>query len=231
MRQEHLSAMKNLFAKIADRYDTMNRIMSLGLDRLWRRSALKRIELSERCKILDLACGTGDFTVELARLWPNAETIGVDLTPRMLDIAREKLSGIPNVTYLTGDAQNLSMLKSDEFSLIVCAFGFRNFPDKAKALSECHRLLAGGGRLVVLELFRPTSRIVGMLVNTWLAVVSRLFASDASTEYRYLRRSVANTVTAAEFIATAEDCGLSLCRNSFFPPAATCITFKKEQHS
>ena len=223
--------MKNLFARIADRYDTMNRIMSLGLDRLWRRSALKHIELPEGCKILDLACGTGDFTIELARRWPDAEIIGADLTPEMLDIAREKLSGVRNVTYLTGDAQNLPMLESKGFSLIVCAFGFRNFPDKTKALSECRRLLADGGRLVVLELFRPTSRIIGTLVNAWLAVVSRLFASGASTEYRYLRRSVANTVTAADFITMARDCGFSLSRSSFFLPSATCITLKKEQHA
>ena len=123
------------------------------------------------------------------------------------------------------------MLKSKEFALIICAFGFRNFPDKAKALSECHRLLADGGRLVVLELFRPTSRIIGTLVNIWLTVVSRIFASGASTEYRYLRRSVANTVTAADFITMAEDIGLSFCRSSFFLPAATCVTLKKEQHA
>ena len=225
------NTMKNLFARIADRYDTMNRIMSLGLDCLWRRSALKYIELPEGCKILDLACGTGDFTIELARRWPNTEIIGVDLTPEMLDIAREKLSAIQNATYLTGDAQNLPMLESKQFALIVCAFGFRNVPDKAKALSECHRLLADGGRLVVLELFRPTSRIIGTLVNTWLAVVSRIFASGASTEYRYLRRSVANTVTATDFITMAEGIGFSVCRSSFFLPAATCITLKKEQHA
>ena len=223
--------MKNLFARIADRYDTMNRIMSLGLDCLWRRSALKYIELPEGCKILDLACGTGDFTIELARRWPNVEITGVDLTSKMLDIARAKLSEAHNVTYLTGDAQNLSMLVPKQFSLVVCAFGFRNFPDKAKALSECHRLLADGGRLVVLELFRPTSRIVGTLVNTWLAVVSRIFASSASTEYRYLRRSVANTVTATDFITMAEGIGFSVCRSSFFLPAATCVTLKKEQRS
>ena len=225
------NTMKNLFARIANRYDTMNRIMSLGLDCLWRRSALKYIELPEGCKILDLACGTGDFTIELARRWPNAEITGVDLTSEMLDIARAKLSEAHNVTYLTGDAQNLSMLEPKQFSLVVCAFGFRNFPDKAKALSECHRLLADGGRLVVLELFRPTSRIVGTLVNTWLAVVSRIFASSASTEYRYLRRSVANTVTAADFIAMARDCDFAVCRSSFFLPSATCITLKKEQHA
>ena len=225
------NTMKNLFARIADRYDTMNRIMSLGLDCLWRRSALKYIELPEGCKILDLACGTGDFTIELARRWPNAEIIGVDLTPEMLDIARVKLSEARNVTYLTGDAQNLSMLEAKQFSLVVCAFGFRNFPNMAKALSECHRLLADGGRLVVLELFRPTSRIIGTLVNTWIAVVSRIFASGASTEYRYLRRSVANTVTATDFITMAEGIGFSVCRSSFFLPAATCITLKKEQRS
>lgn len=223
--------MKNLFARIAERYDTMNRIMSLGLDCLWRRSALKQIELLDGCRILDLACGTGDFTIELARRWPKAEIIGVDLTPEMLDIAREKLSAIQNVMYITGDAQNLPMLESQEFALIVCAFGFRNFPDKAKALSECRRLLANGGRLVVLELFRPTSRIIGALVNIWLAVVSRIFASGASTEYRYLRQSVANTVAAADFIAMARNIGFSVCRSNFFLPAATCITLKKEQHA
>ena len=219
--------MKNLFARIAARYDTMNRIMSLGLDQFWRRTSLKRIELlPERCKILDLACGTGDFTIELAKHWPNAEITGVDLTPEMIDIARVKLSEARNVTYLTGDAQNLSMLEAKQFSLIVCAFGFRNFPAKAKALAECRRLLADGGRLVVLELFRPQSRILGAAVNTWLAVVSRIFASGASTEYRYLRKSIANTATAADFIAMARDCGFTLCRNSFFPPAATCLTLK-----
>ena len=221
--------MKNLFARIAARYDTMNRIMSLGLDQFWRRTSLKRIELPERCNILDLACGTGDFTIELAKHWPNAEITGVDLTPEMIDIARVKLSEARNVTYLTGDAQNLSMLESKQFSLIVCAFGFRNFPDKAKALAECRRLLADGGRLVVLELFRPQSHILGAAVNTWLAVVSRIFASGASTEYRYLRKSIANTATAADFIAMARDCGFTLCRNSFFPPAATCLTLKIER--
>lgn len=219
--------MENPFAKIADRYDAMNRIMSLGLDRLWRRAAIKGIEIPDGCRMLDLACGTGDFTVELARRWPNAEITGVDLTPEMLAVAREKLSAIRNVTYLTGDAQELPMLEARKHSLIVCAFGFRNFSDKAKALSECHRLLADDGRLVVLELFRPQSQILGAAVNTWLAAVSRIFASGASNEYRYLRKSVANTVTADEFTAMAKECGFTVCHSRFMPPSATCMTLKK----
>ena len=223
------SDMKSLFGKIAGRYDTMNRIMSLGLDRLWRRAAIRGIEIPEGGRILDLACGTGDFTVEIARRWPDSRITGVDLTPEMIDIARKKLSDAGGVTFLAGDAQNLSMLETQGYSLIVCAFGFRNFPDKAKALSECRKLLAPGGRLIVLELFRPVSRTLGLLVDTWLSVVSRLFASGASAEYLYLRRSVANTVSAGEFADLAEGCGFAVNSSRFMPPAATCITLTKAE--
>lgn len=217
--------MKKLFAEIAHGYDTMNRIMSLGLDCLWRRLAIRRITLSSGAEILDLACGTGDFTRELARRWPDAEITGVDLTEEMLEIADGKLADMKNVTLLKGDAQNLSAIGCGKHALVVCAFGFRNFPDKAKTLSECRRVLAPGGRLVVLELFRPKSKILGAAVNAWLAVVSRLFASDAGREYRYLRRSVMTTVSADEFIGLAEENGFSLEANSFFPPAASSMTF------
>jgi demethylmenaquinone methyltransferase/2-methoxy-6-polyprenyl-1,4-benzoquinol methylase len=218
--------MKNLFARIADRYDTMNRIMSLGLDRLWRSSALNGLNPPEKCRILDLACGTGDFTLELAKRWPEAKITGVDLTPEMIDIARRKLSAYGNVSFIVGDAQNLSMLDSREYSLIVCAFGFRNFPNKEKVLSECHRLLAYDGKLVVLELFRPGSRILGLAVNAWLAVISRLFAPGASAEYRYLRKSVSGTVSAEEFVQMAKTVGFSIAHKKILQPAATCISFE-----
>lgn len=218
--------MKGLFARIADRYDAMNRIMSLGLDRFWRSAAVSRIELPKRCRILDLACGTGDFTAELVKRWPDADITGVDLTPEMLDIARKKLNA-ESVTFLQGDAQNLSMVGNGTCALVVCAFGFRNFPDKAKALSECARALEPGGRLVVLELFRPGNALLGAAVNAWLTAISWLFASGVRKEYRYLRRSVAGTVSAAEFIAMAVQNGFGISRKRFLFPAATCITFTK----
>ena len=219
--------MKNLFAKIAYKYDAMNRIMSIGLDRMWRRAAIRNINIPDGCRILDLACGTGDFTMDLATRWPNASISGVDLTPEMIDIACEKLTGFNNVTFIAGDAHNLFMFEPKGFSLIVCAFGFRNFLDKAKVLSECNRILADGGRLVVLELFRPTSYILGMAVNAWLAVVSWLFASRAYSEYRYLRKSVSGTVSAEEFMHLAKENGFSATGKTFMPPAATCISLTK----
>ena len=219
--------MKSLFARIAGRYDTLNRIMSLGLDRSWRRAAIESIEVPDGCRILDLACGTGDLTMELAARWPNTSITGIDLTPEMIDIARKKLSGFKGVTFSVGDALKLDRLESNGYSLIVCAFGFRNFPDKAKALSECHRLLKCGGKLVVLELFRPASRILGLAVNTWLSIVSCLFAAGASTEYRYLRKSVAGTVSAKEFMHMAAENGFAVTDEAFMFPAATCIAMTK----
>lgn len=222
--------MKELFAAIAGRYDAMNRIMSLGTDVLWRRAALRGISLPQGSAVLDLACGTGDFTVELSERWPYSRITGVDLTPQMLDIARLKLAGRRNVTLLQGDAQDLTAIGPGSCSLVVCAFGFRNFPDKAKALSECNRVLVTGGRLVVLELFRPESKILGTIVNAWLSTVSCLFASGARNEYRYLRRSVAGTVSAAQFTETARQAGFTKERKRFILPAVTCITFVKRGH-
>ena len=219
--------MESLFSGIAHKYDKMNRIMSLGLDRFWRRSALQGIAIHGEPQILDLACGTGDFTIELARRWPNAKITGIDITPEMLSIARLKLRDMANISLLHGNAQDLSMLQADGFSLIVCAFGFRNFPDKTKVLSECHRLLAREGKLVVLELFRPKFGMLGSAVNIWLATVSRIFANKERNEYRYLRKSVENTVSADEFAKMAESSGFSIHKNVFMFPSASCMTFTK----
>jgi demethylmenaquinone methyltransferase/2-methoxy-6-polyprenyl-1,4-benzoquinol methylase len=219
--------MKRLFSAIADKYDRMNHIMSLGLDRCWRRIALQGIVLPPDSSILDLACGTGDFTLELLKRYPSANITGVDITPEMMSIAKKKLPARNTVNFSVGDAQNLSFLKNSSFSLVVCAFGFRNFPDKAKALSECHRILKPDGRLIVLELFRPERKLTGILVDTWLAIISGIFARDSKIEYLYLRKSVANTVSANEFSKMAINAGFSLRNMKFLPPAANCAVLQK----
>ena len=223
-----ICGMKRLFTLIAGKYDRMNRIMSLGLDVVWRKLSVRDIALSGNARILDLACGTGDFTAVLARRWPNAAIEGVDLTPAMLDVAQTKVvSG--NVTFSQGDAQNLENLDGGRFNLVVCAFGFRNFPDKAKALSECFRVLAPDGRLVVLELFRPKFAWLGWAVNMWFVCTAWLFAGKSRSEYLYLRKSVANTVSSDAFCAMATTVGFRKERERFFFPAATCAVFSKKQ--
>ena len=218
--------MKRLFTLIAGKYDRMNRIMSLGLDIVWRKLAIREMALPADSSILDLACGTGDFTAALARRWPCSKIAGVDLTPAMLDIAREKVVS-DNVSFMQGDAQELKDIPDGGFDLVVCAFGFRNFPDKAKALSECFRVLAQGGRLVVLELFRPKFAWLGRLVNLWFVGTAWLFAGKSASEYLYLRKSVSNTVSADEFSSMAEKSNFRKESERFFFPAATCLVFSK----
>jgi ubiquinone/menaquinone biosynthesis C-methylase UbiE len=89
-------------------------------------------------------------------------------------------------------------------------------------------VLAHGGKLIVLELFRPGSKLLGAAVNAWLSIVSWIFAGEKRKEYRYLRRSVAGTVNAADFITLAEQNGFECRSNRFFPPAATCLSFLKK---
>ena len=218
--------MRALFSSIADRYDRMNHVMSLALDRRWRRKVIADLDLPPRANVLDLACGTGDFTAALLRQFPDARVTGVDLTPEMLAIARQKLAGSADVTFCTGDAQDLAAFADATFDLVVCAFGFRNFPDKAKALVACHRVLKPAGRLIVLELFRPASRLVGTLVNLWLSLVAFLFARGARKAYAYLRRSVAETVSADAFVSLAARAGFRCdCRRTFFP-SVTGLSFR-----
>ena len=221
--------MQKLFSSIADRYDAMNRIMTFGLDLHWRRAALCGIDIPPPQNILDLACGTGDFTIEALRRWPSATVTGVDITPEMLDAARRKLRGRPGAKFASGDAADLSGLPDGSFSLVMCAFGFRNFPDKAKVLGECFRLLAADGRLVVLELFRPSCRLSGVAVNIWIAAAARIFARKNLEEYAYLRKSVAGTVSADEFSAVATGAGFRECSRKFLVPSATAMTFEKMQ--
>ena len=200
--------------------------MSFTLDRHWRRLALAATTLQSPCTVLDIACGTGDFTAEVRRRYPTAKITGVDLTPEMLNIARSKFITDNNVHFMVGNAQNLKDIKDGTFDMVVCAFGFRNFPDKAKSLGECHRVLKPNGELVVLELFRPTSRILGTLVNAWLAAVAFLFAREAHAEYAYLRHSMTHTVNADEFTTLAESAGFKVLRRKFLFPAATCLTMQ-----
>ena len=225
-RYATICGMKRLFTLIAGKYDRMNRIMSLGLDIVWRRLAVGGISLPEKSGILDLACGTGDFTAVLAKRWPDARITGVDLTPAMLDVAKGKVVS-ENVSFEQGDAVNLEAFPDGAFELAVCAFGFRNFSDKAKALSECARVLAPGGRLVVLELFRPRFAVLGFAVNLWFACTARLFAGKSAGEYRYLRKSVSGTVSSGAFSGMAASANFRKERERFFFPAATCFVFSK----
>ena len=224
-----MNSVKEVFSGIAGVYDRMNHALSLGLDRRWRRIAAK-CAASVPSSILDVACGTGDMSLELARAFPDARIVGVDFTPEMLEIARRKCEGESRVEFREGDAMALPFETGDggaKFDFATCAWGFRNFPDKAKALSECARVLADGGTLVVLEFFRPGSRILGALTALWLRLLAPLLAPGKSGAYAYLRESMRATVSEGEFVALAEKAGFAPTSRRFLFPACTCLAFAK----
>lgn len=223
--------MRGMFTRIAGMYDRLNRVQSLGLDVLWRRRALARLagEVPSPRRILDLATGTADFAIAAAQRFPEAHVTGVDLTPAMLDVGCRKVEAAGlggRVSFEEGDACALACA-GNSFDTVICAFGFRNFPDRAAALREVARVLTAGGHLLVLELFRPRFRLLASMTAAWMACVARLFAGGVREDYAYLRTSIDETCTVAAFGQLASAAGLEAVWGNFFFPACSCLIFHK----
>jgi demethylmenaquinone methyltransferase/2-methoxy-6-polyprenyl-1,4-benzoquinol methylase len=201
-----------MFDKIAARYDAMNRVLSFGLDRGWRRRTVRALQLGESPRVLDLATGTGDLAVDIARMHPGATVIGLDPSREMLAIAQRKLAGrglADRVTLVRGDAQCLPY-RSCEMDAATIAFGIRNVPDRLAALREMARVVRPGGRIAVLELGEPRRGLLARAARFHTRhVVPRLGALlSGAREYRYLQRSIAAFPPSAEFAALMERAGL-----------------------
>lgn len=189
-----------MFDRIADRYDLVNRVISLGLDRGWRTKAVRALALGPSARVLDLATGTGDLAIAIAAAHPDARVVGLDPSEGMLAIARRKALGLGgHIELVTGDAQALSF-DSASFDGATIAFGIRNVPDRGKGLAEMHRVLRPGARLVVLELAEPDG-ILGPLARWHVHhVVPTLGAwLSGAPEYDYLQRSIAKFPSPAVF--------------------------------
>jgi demethylmenaquinone methyltransferase/2-methoxy-6-polyprenyl-1,4-benzoquinol methylase len=201
-----------MFDRIAARYDAMNRVLSFGLDRGWRRRAVRALRLGDRPRVLDLATGTGDLAIDIARMHPRAEVIGLDPSPRMLAVAQAKLArrGLADrVTLVRGDAQHLPYA-SCEMDAATIAFGIRNVPDRLAALREMARVVRPGGRVCVLELGEPRRGLLARAARFHTRyVVPRLGALlSGAREYRYLQSSIAAFPPSGEFARLMERAGL-----------------------
>lgn len=180
-----------MFARISGRYDLLNRVLSLGIDQRWRRRMLEQAGEVRGVRVVDLCCGTGDVSLFFARA--GARVVGVDFTPEMLARAEQKRvrRGVPGL-FATGDALALPIA---DRSADVCTvgFGIRNVADRRRCLREMHRVLAPGGRSLVLEFSLPPGRFSGWLYRTYftrvLPFVGRL-VSRHEDAYSYLPRTV-----------------------------------------
>lgn len=182
-----------MFSAIAPRYDVLNRLLSLGVDRRWRAQAARAALRGGASRVLDVATGTGDLAFTLAALAPDAEIVGVDFAEPMLERARAKAGErTGRVRFQTGDGAALAF-PGASFDAITIAYGLRNFADIDAGLREFFRVLAPGGRLVVLEFPPPPRGPLGRLYRLYFRRVLPAIGglvSGRGAAYRYLPASV-----------------------------------------
>lgn len=203
-----------MFDRIAGRYDAVNRVLSLGLDKRWRRRTVKALQLPAdgHPRVLDVATGTGDLAIDIAQTIPGATIVGLDPSTQMLAIAEQKMAKLglqDRVMLVEGDAQQLPY-ESASMDAATIAFGIRNVPDRAAGLRELARVVRPGGRVAVLELGEPRGALLGRAARFHTnVVVPRLGALlSGKREYHYLQRSIAAFPPREQFAALMSECGL-----------------------
>jgi demethylmenaquinone methyltransferase / 2-methoxy-6-polyprenyl-1,4-benzoquinol methylase len=188
-------AVQQMFSDIAFRYDFLNRLLSFGIDRFWRREAVYEVVAAKAQRILDVATGTADLAISLKQALPHAEVIGVDFAEPMLRVGRKKVAKLGLILpLLQGDGLNLNY-PDNSFDVLTIAYGIRNFSDRQRGLEEFHRVLKPGGRLVILEFPPPPKNLFGRLFRFYFLGLSPYIAglfSGRREAYVYLGTSVLN---------------------------------------
>jgi demethylmenaquinone methyltransferase/2-methoxy-6-polyprenyl-1,4-benzoquinol methylase len=198
---------REMFDRISPAYDRMNRVMSAGMDGLWRARAVRSAGLDPGSSAIDVCCGTGDLAIALLdAVSTRGRVVGVDFSERMIEAARAKSS---QVEWLRGDALDLPFA-GGEFDAATVGFGVRNLPDVERGFREMARVVRAGGRVVCLELTEPP-RLVAPFARLWtdraVPLLGRLIARETDA-YRYLPASVHRFPPAAELAAIMRAAGL-----------------------
>jgi demethylmenaquinone methyltransferase/2-methoxy-6-polyprenyl-1,4-benzoquinol methylase len=208
--RERARLVREMFDRIAGRYELLNTVMTAGLNRLWNWEVVRATALRSGGRALDLACGTGSLTRDLAkRVGPEGYVLGVDFSREMLRVAKARPA--TNVEYRLGDATNLEGVPSGAFDAATIAYGARNIPDLDALFSEMARTLRPGGVAVCLEIARPEGRVFSAFYALWFdRVVPRLGAgiSGDAWAYSYLPESVKEFVAPDELSDIMERNGL-----------------------
>ena len=201
---------RGLFATIADRYDLITQLLSYGQDRRWKRTLVTLADVRPGTRVLDLACGTGDITYDVAAR--GADTTGLDVTLRMLELARAKRGGRP-VHFLAGDMMALPFAAA-QFDVVTSGYGIRNVPTIQPALQEIHRVLRPGGLFLSLDFNRPSNALVRSVYLGYLTIVGSALGlalhSDPDT-YRYIPESIRRYPGATGVCDLARTVGFSKC--------------------
>jgi demethylmenaquinone methyltransferase / 2-methoxy-6-polyprenyl-1,4-benzoquinol methylase len=183
-----------MFDRIADRYDFMNRFLSARTDIGWRKKAIRILKKDKPQLILDIATGTGDMALLAYKMLKPAKIVGIDISPQMLEVGRKKIEKeglVDKIELQDGDSETINFAENT-FDAVMAAFGVRNFENLEKGFTEMLRVLKPGGQLVILEFSTPKRKAVRSLYNLYMGIVApqvaRWFRQNKEA-YQYLNES------------------------------------------
>ncbi len=209
-----------MFDRIAPRYDFMNRFLSAGIDRRWRRKSIRLFLPDKPQYLLDVATGTGDMAILAARLLHPQKIIGIDISEGMLEKGREKISrqNLPaEIELIGGDGETINF-GPDTFDGVMVAFGVRNFENLEKGLREIRRVMKPGAQLVVLEFSKPTWPVVKQFYQFYMSFLApqlaKLFRQNKKA-YQYLNESAKAFPDRERFVQILKNTGFS---NTYYQP-------------
>ena len=216
--QEKAGLVREVFDSVADSYDLMNDLMSLGVHRIWKRDFAANSGVGLGDRVLDLAGGTGDIAALLSkRVGANGRVVLSDINEAMLNVGRQRLEDqgiVGNVSYAIANAEHLPF-DSGEFDVVTIAFGLRNVTDKSAALREMYRVLRPGGKALILEFSKVQPEPLEAIYDAWsfgaLPMLGKLIADDEDS-YRYLAESIRQHPPQEELVQMMEDAGFDQAR-------------------
>ncbi len=221
---------QTIFNAISEDYDHMNNIISLNQHTAWRNRTMKEMFVRDGHEVLDVCCGTGDWTIQLAEKAPGANVTGLDFSENMLEVAKSKIKDYSNITLLQGNAMELPF-EDGSFNFITIGFGLRNLPDYGKAIEEFYRVLKPGGVLVVLETSTPKNIIVSKGFDFYFGKIMPKLGgviAGRTKEYEWLYESTSAFLTKLELKTMMNNTGFINVKilSHTFGTAATHIAYK-----
>jgi demethylmenaquinone methyltransferase / 2-methoxy-6-polyprenyl-1,4-benzoquinol methylase len=213
IKESKKSQVRRMFDGIAFRYDFLNHFLSFGVDRSWRKRAIRELGRYKPATILDVATGTGDFAIAALKISPQ-KVIGVDISQEMLNVGLSKIKHAKladRINFALADAENLPF-PDESFDAATCAFGVRNFENPVLGLIEIYRILKPGGTLIILEFSNPDKfpfkHFYRLYFNHLLPLMGKWLSRDKSA-YHYLPESVSGFPQGEQFIRMLEKSGFS----------------------
>jgi demethylmenaquinone methyltransferase/2-methoxy-6-polyprenyl-1,4-benzoquinol methylase len=203
-----------MFDGIAGRYDFLNHLLSLGIDRGWRKKAIREVAAMQPKAMLDIATGTGDMAIAAAQALPAAYITGVDISTGMLEVGRKKITALRlanRINLEEGDGEALPFADAG-FDVIMCAYGVRNFEHLEPGLREMYRVLKPGGKVVILEFSQPKAFPVAQLYRFYFRAILPAIGKMVSKHnraYTYLPESVAAFPEGKVFCEMLARCGFA----------------------